>query len=362
VNWTGLSAYNKFNTWLGLNPLLTGNTTDWLRNSYNALVNVAPSKPMMLAEWASIEAGDGGTKKAAWIKEALVNQIPWKFPQVKAIIYFNWATGGATYPIQSSQAATDAWAAAIGSYRYASNQFAKLGNSPIAPLSALSTVSTAEATPETLTTNPDVHLLDSMEVDDTPTESQEPEMPFSDVPPDHPAAPFIEQLYAAGLIDACGTEPLQFCPDGLVTRAQFAVILERALHGATYVPPEVKASTGFSDVPPKYPEAPFIVQFAQDGMAASCNGRKYCPDAPVTRAEAARFLLRFKYGADYTPPGLEDGTGFEDVPPDHWAATWIKQFVAEGIATGCGEGNYCPDTPVTRADLAVYMERTLNLP
>ncbi len=132
VDWTGFSVYNKYTTWAGLNPLLTGSEgMSWFRNSYGEMLALAPSKPMMLAQWASIEAGDGGAKKAAWITDALTTQIPLNFPQIKAVVYFNWAVGGMTYPIESSQAAINAWAAGIASPDYVTNQYANLNKSPI---------------------------------------------------------------------------------------------------------------------------------------------------------------------------------------------------------------------------------------
>jgi hypothetical protein len=136
-----------------LNPLLTasGGIT-WLKNSYNEILNVAPNKPMMLAEWASIEAGDGGAKKAAWITDALTTQIPINFPKIKAVVWFNFDMNtGETYPIESSQAATDAWAAGLGSAVYATNQFASLNTSPIPALAASSIVATATPTTASVT-------------------------------------------------------------------------------------------------------------------------------------------------------------------------------------------------------------------
>jgi len=76
----------------------------------------------------------------------------------------------------------------------------------------------------------------------------------------------------------------------------------------------------------------------------------------------AIFLLRAKYGAGYTPPSVGADTGFADVATDYWAAAWIKQLAAEGITGGCGNGNYCPDTAVTRAQMAVFLVKTFNLP
>jgi len=76
----------------------------------------------------------------------------------------------------------------------------------------------------------------------------------------------------------------------------------------------------------------------------------------------AIFLLRSKHGAFYNPPAVGSSTGFGDVNPNYWAAAWIKQLVTEGITAGCGSGTYCPEQPVTRAQMAVFLVRTFNLP
>jgi hypothetical protein len=121
-------------------------------------------------------------------------------------------------------------------------------------------------------------------------------------------------------------------------------------------------STGFGDVATDHWAAAWIKQLAADGITGGCGGGNYCPESPVTRAQMAIFLLRAKYGASYSPPAVGASTGFGDVRTDHWAAAWIKQLVVEGITAGCGGGNYCPESPVTRAQMAVFLVRTFNLP
>jgi hypothetical protein len=39
---------------------------------------------------------------------------------------------------------------------------------------------------------------------------------------------------------------------------------------------------------------------------------------------------------------------------------WIDQFAAQGITTGCGGGNYCPENNVTRAEMAVFIDRAYH--
>jgi hypothetical protein len=75
----------------------------------------------------------------------------------------------------------------------------------------------------------------------------------------------------------------------------------------------------------------------------------------------AVFLLRSKHGSDYQPPtavGI-----FDDVPTSHWAADWIEQLYREGITVGCSQIPflYCPESTVTRAEMAVFLVRTFEL-
>jgi hypothetical protein len=75
----------------------------------------------------------------------------------------------------------------------------------------------------------------------------------------------------------------------------------------------------------------------------------------------AVFLLKAKYGSSYVPPAVGASTGFNDVPTNFWAAAWIKQLAAEGITGGCGGGNYCPTTPVSRDQMAVFLDKTFGI-
>ncbi len=54
--------------------------------------------------------------------------------------------------------------------------------------------------------------------------------------------------------------------------------------------------------------------------------------------------------------------GFSNVPTNYGVADWIKQLAAEGITGGCGAGVYYPESHVTRAQMAVFLVRTFNLP
>ncbi len=181
---------------------------------------------------------------------------------------------------------------------------------------------------------------------------------FGDVPYTSWAANWIERLARAGITAGCGNG--MYCPNESVTRAQMAVFLERGIHGADYQPPTVEHSR-FNDVPDDFWAKDWIEALANDGVTTGCGEGVYCPGGLVTRAQMAVFLLRAKYGADYQPPHVEHSQ-FNDIPDDFWAKDWVEQLAVEGITSGCGGGNYCPNSPVTRAQMAVFLVRTFNLP
>jgi len=99
-----------------------------------------------------------------------------------------------------------------------------------------------------------------------------------------------------------------------------------------------------------------------DGLTTGCgqDPLRYCPEQQLLRSEMAVFLLRLKHGAAYDPP-TGTGTVFADVPASYWAVDWIEQLLAEGITTGCAPGVYCPDQPLPRSQMAVFLKRTLGL-
>ena len=184
---------------------------------------------------------------------------------------------------------------------------------------------------------------------------------FSDVPYAYWARIAIESLYNSGITAGCSTVPLNYCPEGIVTRSQMAIFLLRGKYGSIYQPPAVGSSTGFTDVPLTHWAAAWIKQLAAEGITSGCGADKFCPELPVTRDQMAIFLLRAKHGSTYAPPPAT-GTMFVDVPPSFWAVKWIEQLAIEGITSGCSVGYYCPATPVTRAEMAVFLVRVFNLP
>ena len=180
---------------------------------------------------------------------------------------------------------------------------------------------------------------------------------FADVYTDYWASQSIIKLYQNSITGGCGTSPLIYCPENAVTRAEMVVFLERGMKGSGYNVPDT--TTQFGDTANHWAQD-WIDVAASDGITSGCGNGNFCPDGVVTRAQMAIFLLRTMHGASYVPP-VASGTMFTDVPDSYWAAAWIEQLAVEGITSGCGNGSYCPDDSVTRAQLAVFLVRTFNL-
>jgi hypothetical protein len=52
---------------------------------------------------------------------------------------------------------------------------------------------------------------------------------------------------------------------------------------------------------------------------------------------------------------------FNDVPATDSGYQYIEALAASGITGGCGGGNYCPDNPVTRRQMAIFLAKALGL-
>jgi len=96
------------------------------------------------------------------------------------------------------------------------------------------------------------------------------------------------------------------------------------------------------------------------GVTTGCGGGLYCPSDPVSRAQMAVFLLRARDGGGYVPPACTTPR-FSDVPCSLQFAAFINELARRGITAGCGNGTvYCPTASTTRAQMALFLLRTIE--
>jgi hypothetical protein len=183
---------------------------------------------------------------------------------------------------------------------------------------------------------------------------------FLDVPISNFAYQYIQAVFDAGVTAGCG--PRLYCPDASTTRAQMAVFLLKSSDGSGYTPPPC-SGTVFTDVPcTGGAYDPWIEDLAGRGITGGCGGSNYCPAAAVTRAQMAVFLLKASQVPGYLPPACT-GMVFNDVPcAGDPFDPWIEDLASRSITGGCGGGAYCPGSPVTRAQMAIFLTKTFNLP
>ncbi|MBK5268361.1 MAG: hypothetical protein JJE47_13090 [Acidimicrobiia bacterium] len=101
-----------------------------------------------------------------------------------------------------------------------------------------------------------------------------------------------------------------------------------------------------------------INYIASIGVTLGCNAAHtlYCPASDVTRAQMASFLVRaFNLPATTTDYFSDDNGNIHEAN--------INRLRASGITVGCGVGGtaYCPDRKVTRAEMATFLVRALDL-
>ena len=117
----------------------------------------------------------------------------------------------------------------------------------------------------------------------------------------------------------------------------------------------------FIDVRPDayYWEA--VTALAERGVFAGTErGDGSCPDAPIDRQTMAVWTVRVLDGED--PPEVDESR-FDDVWRGSSYAPFIERMAELGITQGCGDGSgFCPEHPVTRAQMAAFLSRAYELP
>ena len=161
--------------------------------------------------------------------------------------------------------------------------------------------------------------------------------------------PAIEALARHRLTEGCNP-PLntRFCPDQALTRGQLAAFLTRAFRWP------LPSTQRFTDTV----ASPFraeIEAMAAAGVTEGCNpprNDRFCPDRTVTRGEMATFLVRaLSLGAAPVSPFVDTAHSVH--------RRNIDSLAAAGITAGCNRAGdrFCPDAPVTRAQLAAFFQR-----
>jgi hypothetical protein len=122
VDWTGMDGYNWGDT------SSFSQVFSW---TYNKILSIAPTKPVMIAEVGCKESN----YKATFFSDMLNTQLPNNFGKIKAIVYWEGPVGGSgstnALLIESNTNALSAFKQGIASSYYSSNVYNSLSISPI---------------------------------------------------------------------------------------------------------------------------------------------------------------------------------------------------------------------------------------
>ncbi len=188
--------------------------------------------------------------------------------------------------------------------------------------------------------------------------------PFNDVSIDYPSVEYINQIHTAGLTNGCSLFPPLFCPEQRISRGEMAALLIRAALGSdNFAYPNLPY---FDDVPQNHPFFKYIQKLREMAITSGCStsGALFCPGADVTRLQMAIFLIRAKFGslAANSRLGNTPTPYFTDVAAGSVEFPFIQKMKDFGITSGCSAAQYCPGSPISRGQTAVFLARLFLTP
>lgn len=191
---------------------------------------------------------------------------------------------------------------------------------------------------------------------------------FADVPPSDPYFGDIEILFVNGMTAGCSINPLKFCPDQNMDRAQSAVFMMRGSYGASYSPQTNFPYLFDND---NWIKGTWARSWAEDmlnkGLTAGCklSPPMFCPWDQLPREQVIIFGLRLKYGYGYLPPAATGKVFADMTDPNYYATAWAEQGYKDGLLPKCGMSGetplFCPKNTVTRGLAAYMIVRAKNL-
>ncbi|MCC6362106.1 MAG: S-layer homology domain-containing protein [Bryobacterales bacterium] len=116
------------------------------------------------------------------------------------------------------------------------------------------------------------------------------------------------------------------------------------------------ATQVFNDVPVTHPWLDYIYLLGKFGVSIGCSSAPlmYCPGDNVTQAQMSAFVVRAMLGESFPYP---TAPFFADMPPDNPLFKYVQKMRELNINPGCGSGQVCPNSLVTRGQMAQYLVR-----
>ncbi|WP_312833995.1 S-layer homology domain-containing protein [Sedimentibacter saalensis] len=181
---------------------------------------------------------------------------------------------------------------------------------------------------------------------------------FTDVS-NHWSKEAVNDMGSRMIINGVGDKMYE--PDRYITRAEFAAIAVKSLG--------LKPGTGenkFDDIKSTDWYCPYIETASEYGIISGFGNGNFGPNDKITREQAMTMIARAmkitgleyelnSYDTELTFSEFEDSAEFSE-----WAVESMVKCVKTGIVTGKGANTIAPKDQITRAEVAVIIQRLLK--
>jgi glucose/arabinose dehydrogenase len=157
-----------------------------------------------------------------------------------------------------------------------------------------------------------------------------------------------------------GCDASNYCPRQFVTREEMAIFLVRALG---FPNPPAPTFQRFADVDSSRMGYAFIEKLASLGITQGCgrNGQGQLLFCPDDPVTREQMAVFLIRAFGVTTPFAPTQQRFADVPPSSFGYAFVEELYRRGITQGCGANNFCPGDAVTREQMAAFLVRAFML-
>lgn len=173
--------------------------------------------------------------------------------------------------------------------------------------------------------------------------------PFADL--DHWAEEYVLALYGSGIVS--GRTETMFCPDDIITRAEFAAIVCRAFQVSG-------GEQHFSDVPPDAWYSDSVAALSSIGIVRGTSETRFSPDVQLNREEMLTIFVRIYESLNGEAVRMSVSRFYDNGDISDWAREYVEKGLGAGLVNGTKQSTFQPKRAATRAEACTMLYRLLK--
>ena len=174
---------------------------------------------------------------------------------------------------------------------------------------------------------------------------------YTDVPMSHWAYNAIEYLSGEKIIDGMGDGI--YNPNGLITREAFTKILITAMDTSTEM-----YNVPFVDIDESHWAYPYVSTGAAIGIIKGIENDVFGTGMSITRQDICTLIYRAYFPVETAGDNTDFCNDYNNI--SDYAKTAVSVMYKNGLLQGDDDGNFNPQNPATRAEVAMIFYRLLN--